>query len=309
MKPDAQLFYIHSSSSRKGLMVRLPRFVLIVLICVAVGGGLGLLNCIRSLLSYTYAKFSVYTQVRQNQQLTMKLRFLGKLTEQKTKEMRQLAQFEDVARLKYGMAAVSEDVRKAGVGGKPSMEEEILASLEDPLLKSAGKIQQNLEALIRQTIVEDSTFSRLSNHVGRQNERWLQRPSMWPAHGKLTSEYGLRYHPVYGHVIFHEGLDIASKEWTPVFASARGLVTAAGPQHDYGNVVVMNHDGGGYVTRYAHLVQTAVKSGQLVNRGDVIGYVGNTGLSTGPHLHYEVLEMGKHQDPLHYILPTDVIVD
>jgi murein DD-endopeptidase MepM/ murein hydrolase activator NlpD len=309
MKRGRGSILITSNSALKGRLLHLPRIVPIIAIGVLIGGGIGCINCIRFAFTYAYAKFGVYTLERQNHQLNLKLRFLGKLTEQKEKAMHNLVGFEDKARLKYGMNTISGDVRQAGIGGQPSVEEEVLNSLEDPLMKKAGTIQQNIESLIRQTVLQDSTFTRLSAHVLRQSDRWAQRPSIWPVHGKITSDFGYRFHPFYHYMIFHEGIDIANQVWTPVSTTASGMVSFVGTQTDYGLIVKINHDGGGFVTCYAHLVQSAVEVGQVVNRGELIGYIGNSGRSTGPHLHYEVHENDKTQNPLSYILPTETVID
>jgi murein DD-endopeptidase MepM/ murein hydrolase activator NlpD len=302
-------FYIVSNTSSKGKLVGFSRIFLVLVICFVIGGCFGLANCIRFMIAYGSAKYSVMNLEKQNYQLNQKLRFFEKLTEQKSRAMKNLIEFEDKTRLKYGVNTISEDIRKAGVGGKPNIEEEILLALEGPLLRNAGQIQQNIESLIRQVDLQDSTFGRLSYFVNRQNDRWAQRPSIWPVRGKITSEYGYRLHPILHYTIFHEGIDIANPVWTPVSATAGGIVSFVGNQNDYGLMVKINHDGGRFVTYFAHLVQSAVEEGQVVNRGELIGYVGNSGRSTGSHLHYEVREEGNAQNPLSYILPTNIVID
>jgi murein DD-endopeptidase MepM/ murein hydrolase activator NlpD len=108
---------------------------------------------------------------------------------------------------------------------------------------------------------------------------------------------GRRADPITGGADFHAGLDIAGERGQPVFATAAGTVTQVGYQGGYGNLIVLDH-GFGLQTRYGHLLNYTVKPGAKVNRGDVIGHVGNTGRSTGYHLHYEVLANGKLLNPL-----------
>lgn len=122
-------------------------------------------------------------------------------------------------------------------------------------------------------------------------------PSIWPAHGWLTGTFGGRSDPFTGEPGFHQGLDISTEKGQPVFATAEGTVESASYTGDYGNLIVLTH-GFGLTTRYGHLSGFAVKPGQRVNRGDVIGYVGSTGRSTGAHLHYEILANGKLINPL-----------
>jgi murein DD-endopeptidase MepM/ murein hydrolase activator NlpD len=112
-----------------------------------------------------------------------------------------------------------------------------------------------------------------------------------------------------GGTFFHEGLDIANLRWTPIFVTADGIVNFVGYRGNYGTSVMVNHRGSGYTTVYAHLEQSAVVEGQVVKRGELIGYLGNSGRSTGPHLHYEVRKFNRFDNPMKYILPMDYIVD
>jgi len=143
----------------------------------------------------------------------------------------------------------------------------------------------------------ESRLSTVSRTVDRRNALAAATPSIWPANGWLTSTMGRRSDPITGGADFHAGLDIAGERGQPVFATAAGTVTHVGYQGGYGNLIVLDH-GFGLQTRYGHLLNYTVKQGAKVNRGDVIGHVGNTGRSTGYHLHYEVLANGKLLNPL-----------
>ena len=121
-------------------------------------------------------------------------------------------------------------------------------------------------------------------------------PSIWPTQGYVSSPYGLRF----GGTEFHQGIDIAAEMGTPIVAAADGVVTAAGWNGGYGNMVDVDH-GSGVVTRYGHASAVAVTVGQQVRRGQVIAYVGSTGRSTGPHLHYEVRVGGQPVNPAAYL--------
>jgi murein DD-endopeptidase MepM/ murein hydrolase activator NlpD len=118
----------------------------------------------------------------------------------------------------------------------------------------------------------------------------------WPVQGSITSEFGPRAHPVTGAHRDHHGLDIAAATGTPIGAAADGKVTFAGSQGGYGNVVIVDH-GNGTETRYAHQDTLAVTAGQIVKAGQRLGTVGSTGMSTGPHLHFEVRRQGEPVDP------------
>ena len=127
-------------------------------------------------------------------------------------------------------------------------------------------------------------------------------PSIWPARGWLTDGFGERSDPFTGEQGYHQGIDISTEKGQPVYATADGTVDSASYSGDYGNLIVLKH-GFGLMTRYGHLSGFAVKAGQSVTRGDVIGYVGSTGRSTGAHLHYEILANGRLINPLQLLTP------
>jgi len=123
---------------------------------------------------------------------------------------------------------------------------------------------------------------------------------VWPVAGRLTSGFGNRMHPILGYVRFHSGIDLAASNGTPIYAADGGQVLQTGYSGGYGNSILIYH-GGGFATFYAHLSGYAVSNGQMVTKGQVIGYVGSTGWSTGPHLHFEVRINGAAQNPLGYL--------
>lgn len=122
----------------------------------------------------------------------------------------------------------------------------------------------------------------------------------WPVRGRISSEFGPRVHPVTGAHRDHHGLDIAASTGTPIAAASGGTVTFAGQQRGYGNIVIIDH-GNGTETRYAHQDTIAVSKGQTVTAGQRVGTVGSTGLSTGPHLHFEVRRDGEPVDPRRFL--------
>ncbi len=127
-----------------------------------------------------------------------------------------------------------------------------------------------------------------------------------PTAGFLTSNFSsVRRHPILHENRPHEGLDITAPYGTPIIAPAAGRVIKTGWENGYGLSIIIDH-GYGVQTRYAHLARTAVAVGQVVRRGDRLGHIGSTGLSTGPHLHYEVLVNGRPQDPLRFVMPSAI---
>jgi murein DD-endopeptidase MepM/ murein hydrolase activator NlpD len=143
----------------------------------------------------------------------------------------------------------------------------------------------------------ESRLLNVRRDVERQEALAASTPSIWPAHGWLTGTFGGRSDPFTGEPGFHQGLDISTEKGQPVFATADGTVDSASYTGDYGNLIVLRH-GFGLMTRYGHLSSYAVKPGQSVRRGAVVGYVGSTGRSTGAHLHYEILVNGQLINPL-----------
>jgi murein DD-endopeptidase MepM/ murein hydrolase activator NlpD len=134
-------------------------------------------------------------------------------------------------------------------------------------------------------------------------------PSRMPVDGlRMSSGYGMRTHPVLGDRRQHNGVDLAAAHGTPVYATADGLIGKAQYWGSYGNYVQIEH-GGELQTRYAHLSSYTVRMGDLVQKGDLIGYIGSTGRSTGPHLHYEVRVAGQPVDPRPYMVGTELAVD
>ena len=143
----------------------------------------------------------------------------------------------------------------------------------------------------------EARLASVRSGVERRQALASATPSIWPVAGWLSSSYGNRRDPFNGGSDFHPGLDISADFGRPVMATADGVVESASPSGNYGNLIVIDH-GFGISTRYGHLSRFAVGNGQQVRRGDVIGYVGSTGRSTSPHLHYEILVNGKLTNPL-----------
>jgi murein DD-endopeptidase MepM/ murein hydrolase activator NlpD len=143
----------------------------------------------------------------------------------------------------------------------------------------------------------ESRLRFVRRDVERREALAASTPSIWPAHGWLTGTFGGRSDPFTGEPAYHQGLDISTDKGQPVFATADGVVESTAYNGDYGNLIVIKH-GFDLTTRYGHLSAFAVKPGQTVKRGAVIGYVGATGRATGAHVHYEILANGKLINPL-----------
>lgn len=168
-----------------------------------------------------------------------------------------------------------------------------------------------LEQLNFRIKVLKDKLEKIRVKADEKSESLQNLPSLVPVTGTLISGFGFRVHPVRGDKSFHDGIDFACPSGTPIYASGNGkVIKAEFNANGYGNVIDLDHENG-YQTRYAHLSRLKVKPGQWVKRGEVIGYSGNTGLSTGPHLHYEVHHHQQKIDPIDFyytdVLPADYL--
>jgi len=189
-------------------------------------------------------------------------------------------------------------VREAGVGGAEPL---YLAEVKQYDL--IAKTYKRLEKLKHQLDVEKQSFDELSRVVETKRAMWASRPAIQPIGNKdltrLHTVFGMRFHPSLGYVRPHKGLDFAAPIGTPVYATGDGRVSTSYYSHTFGNVVYLGH-GFNFETRYAHLSKYVVEAGQQVKRGQIIGYVGNTGTSVSPHLHYEVLFKNEQINPINF---------
>jgi murein DD-endopeptidase MepM/ murein hydrolase activator NlpD len=191
------------------------------------------------------------------------------------------------------LPAVVKNRAMGGAGTSAATTVSSLAALQSP---------ENTFGLLREILSGiESRLSAAKSDVGRRNALAAATPSIWPAHGWLSSSVGRRTDPITGGADFHQGLDISADPGSPVYATADGTVTLAGREGAYGNLVVIDH-GYGLETRYGHLSKYEVKTGERIARGHVLGRVGATGRATGPHLHYEVRVNGRLLNPLQLLL-------
>jgi murein DD-endopeptidase MepM/ murein hydrolase activator NlpD len=180
------------------------------------------------------------------------------------------------------------------------------ADVTEPLREAQGEgvsaSDQRFRALFSSWVALDRATGPVNNPVERSV---VSVPSRMPLVGSvLTSSYGMRAHPVLGGMRKHSGIDLAAPTGTPVYATADGVVSRADWYSSYGLYISLEH-GASLQTRYAHLSRLAVATGDVVKKGDLIGYVGSTGRSTGPHLHYEVRVDGLAVNPIPYMMADE----
>ena len=185
------------------------------------------------------------------------------------------------------------------VGHKPGEGDDSHLSALD--LEDTGTVTAKVDSLTVQATKQEQSLQELNEYFQDQKSLLASAPSIWPARGWVTSDFGHRLDPYTSERTMHKGLDIAAGFGAPVVAPADGTVVFAATEGGYGNVLVIDH-GYNIKTRYGHLSEILVKAGQKVKRGDKVAATGNTGRSTGPHLHYEVRVNGIPENPRKFIL-------
>lgn len=192
-------------------------------------------------------------------------------------------------------------VREAGTGGHSKYEELLNSGLEQKVL--ILEAYARIDRLKKQMYIQTRSFDDILNLEKERAKMWASMPAIQPINNKelrrLHYTFGMRMHPILRRMMPHNGLDFSAPTGTPVYTTGDGVVRSAYYSTTFGKVVFVDH-GYGYVTVYAHLSEFNVEKGDAVKRGDLIGLVGNTGRSKGPHLHYEVRYNGKPMNPIHY---------
>jgi murein DD-endopeptidase MepM/ murein hydrolase activator NlpD len=211
-------------------------------------------------------------------------------------------------RVLANLEPIDPQVQAAGIGG-PTLAARPGLLNAGPAVRRSEEIRVDLNGLIRRANLLASSFEEAKDSLASHSQQLAATPSIMPTQGWLTSAFSsMREHPILHIARPHEGIDVTAPMGSPIEAPAAGVVTDAGWESGYGNTVTIDH-GYGVTTKFAHASKLLVKTGQRVQRGQRIALVGNTGLATGPHLHYEVHVNGRPVDPLKYVLPDRVVTD
>lgn len=216
-------------------------------------------------------------------------------------ELVTLSEFEEKIRIIANIKKAHGQESLFGVGGHIPEDIDTTIQIADDHSSLLRDMHEQTKQLDIASTSQEQSFQFLIQHLQDQQNILASTPAIRPTKGWVTSGFGYRTSPFTGQRVFHKALDIATQEGTPVVASADGIVTHAGSKGLLGKVIIIDH-GHGMVTRYGHLSKTEKRSGEAVKRGDVIGLVGTTGRTTGPHLHYEVHLNGMPVNPNRYIL-------
>lgn len=229
----------------------------------------------------------------------------GKLTELTAQmdsvflKLEQMEEWEDEIRAEQNFKKVNQEIRKMGIGGIPQIDttftkySSVLSAHYNVYLQRFNQLNSRLEYTYK-------THLELRENVLLKESLYRNTPSIYPTFGRITEAFGYRTHPITKSRAFHYGIDIANVRGTPIYATADGIVQEVGRQKNFGKYIHIKHQFG-YETKFAHLQKIYVSTGQEVKRGDIIGTLGNTGRSTGSHLHYEVIRYNKHRNPYYYL--------
>jgi len=216
-------------------------------------------------------------------------------------KMGELGEFDRKLRVMVNLKEDVDNPQLHGIGGSdPAVvePEKIIGKTHREL---AELMHRSLDNLDNEVALAEQDKAELHKFLESQKMLLASTPSIWPVKGWMSSRFGSRMSPFTGKKEFHKGIDIATRIGAPVVAPADGIVSVNRWNRGYGNMLMIKH-GHGIITRYAHLQKALVKKGQHVKRGETIALVGNSGRSTGPHLHYEVHLNKVRVNPLQYIL-------
>lgn len=253
-------------------------------------------------LAYTYIDSPKEKQLKQeNAQMEAQYALLNKKLDQISAVLEDVQHRDDnIYRVIFEAEPIASDIRTAGFGGVNRYKELEGYSNSELIIETSKK----LDKISKQLYIQSKSFDEVFEMAKKKEEMLAAIPAIQPVQNKdltrMASGYGYRMHPILKYRKFHAGMDFTAPRGTPIYATGKGTVIQADAKASgYGNHVRIKH-GYGYVTLYAHMSKIKVREGEKVNRGDIIGYVGNTGLSAGPHCHYEVRKNDEPVNPVNF---------
>ena len=257
----------------------------------------------RSYYSKVVDQIALSNLKEENRMLEEKLGAFDREIERLRGAMEYLVDTDTKLRIFADLTGVSEDVRKLGIGGTLPTEK-----MDSKLEEKVESISMRVDELLRQTEFQKESFSEIYSTLKSKKHLRDHTPSIRPCSGFFVSGFGYRRDPFTGQRKLHEGIDLAGRVGTPIYVTADGVVKYTGYKKGYGLTIIVDHRYG-YSTKYGHLSRIKVRPGQRVMRGQIIGALGKSGRSTGPHLHYEVRVSNKATNPLNYIIPNVTYFD
>lgn len=239
-------------------------------------------------------------QKRELDNLKFQFELLNKRLEESSSILAQLQERDNnIYRSYFEANPITEEQRKAGFGGVNRYK--VLDGYENS--KLIKDVTKQVDILSKQMVVQSKSLDEIITLAKKKEDMLASIPAILPIKKEdltsVASGYKMRMHPILKINKFHKGMDFTARIGTPIYASGNGKVTVASRSSSYGNVVYIDH-GYGYETIYAHMSKIKARRGQMVKRGDLIGYVGNTGLSVAAHLHYEVHKNGIALNPINF---------
>jgi murein DD-endopeptidase MepM/ murein hydrolase activator NlpD len=239
-------------------------------------------------------------QKREIEQMKLQYRMLNDHLDRVTKLIADLQDRDDnIYRVIFEAEPVPSSVRQAGIGGVDRYEK--LKGYDNSQLLI--ETQKTMDKILSQLYIQSKSFDEVFELAKNKEKMLVSIPAIQPVNNKdlrrIGSYFGTRTDPFYKVHKFHEGIDFSAPVGTEIYATGNGTVVSVGRNAGYGNEIVIDH-GYNYKTKYAHLSRMFVKPGQNIRRGQIIGYVGNTGKSTSPHLHYEVHKNNVPVNPIYY---------
>jgi murein DD-endopeptidase MepM/ murein hydrolase activator NlpD len=233
----------------------------------------------------------------ENQFLNAKLASINQSVTKLNDEVKGLVEKEKAIRTIFELPEIDPQQRQLGIGG-PDLSP--LSDGSSPIRDAAFRSEAEIDRLVALSSFEKDQFNYIYDQLLSKKSDLDHTPSIMPAQGYLIRGYGVKSDPFTGEQKLHSGLDISNRVGTPVVVTADGVVASTKYQSGLGNTVVVDH-GNGVQTVYGHLSQFKTREGQTVRRGELIGLMGNTGYSTGPHVHYEVVRYGSTINPSKFI--------
>ena len=265
--------------------------IAVIVFSSALFGGFSLLT------SFTSVKFNNSSLNKENKFLKDKLLELSSHYNLLNKELDSLSNTNNLLRIAANLPPISKGEELVGVGGGSFNNSlDFLKGKDNLRLKNALSL---VDKVTRKVEFEKANYLEISKKLKENKRLYECMPAIKPCAGAIGDGFGMRLHPILKIWRMHEGVDILANVGTPVYSTGKGKIEFVGYKSGLGLCVEINH-GFGYKTIYGHLSKTLVREGQKVNRGDKIAKTGNTGLSTGPHLHYEVEHDGVYQNPIEF---------
>jgi cell division protein FtsB len=237
--------------------------------------------------------------VTENQVLSAKIGDLESTVAMLKSDVSKIIYKDENIRLVFDLPPIEPEIREVGVGGAITP----TAELGSELGQRTWLVQEDIEKIGRQLKLENASYEQLLDQVQSKKLQLDHTPTIQPCEGFMSRGFGMRIDPFTGRYQAHTGIDIATPRGTAVHATAAGVIIKASYESGLGNCIVIDH-GAGINTAYGHLSKISVTIGQSIKRGDLIGLVGSTGYSTGPHLHYEVRDHDRALNPVNYIIKT-----